>query len=228
MKQFNPNDDYIQPPIIIIPGVGGTTLINTQGEVVYPGSLTSILFHNHNDLALMIENDQLHSTNTQLMPGSIVSEVLGTDIYASLMNNLERYGHYRKARLGEKFTINERRYYLFPYDWRQSSYDNALKLSDFIDTIQNDYQDPSIEVDIIAHSYGGLILRYFLRYSNNKINDQGVQKVTQAGAKKVRRLIQLGTPNLGSVLSIHHFVNGLSMLNFEITIPSIVSIPSIY
>jgi phosphatidylserine/phosphatidylglycerophosphate/cardiolipin synthase-like enzyme len=68
-----------------------------------------------------------------------------------------------------------------PYDWRRHLKYAAGMLSARIDNLQ---QKRGIDkVIIVAHSMGGLVARYFASSGN---------------ASKIRRLIQLGTPNHGS------------------------------
>ena len=228
MKLQRNNDSYIQPPVIIIPGLGGSTLTNKDGVTVWPGSVTSIAFSDYDDLALMINDETLHSKLSNLTPGSLISEVLGADIYGSLIYVLENYADFKHAKLGEKHTGTSRQYYLFPYDWRQNIYRTSKKLDELIDQIRVDYNDPNLEVDLIAHSQGGLVSRYYLKYGTSKIHEHGKSEVTQAGAKKVRKLIQLGTPNLGATVTLIHFIEGKKILSGQFSTISIATLPSIY
>lgn len=83
--------------------------------------------------------------------------------------------------------------YTFPYDWRQRNEDssNGLKnaLSGFLKTSSASGHSYvlSDSVDVIAHSMGGLVSRYYIQsgaYQNN-----------------VHRLVTLGTPHLGAPMA---------------------------
>ncbi len=219
---------YVQPPVIIIPGLGGSTLINEKGQLVWPGTNTSLIFSDYNKLALMIDDETLYSQSSAQKPDTLISEVLGTDIYGSLMRVLEDNADFKQARLGEKYSGKGRRYYLFPYDWRQKVFHTSKMLDKFIDQIRLDYGDPDLEVDLIGHSLGGLVARYYLKYGSAVINGRTTPEVTQAGAEKVRRVIQLGTPNLGATETIYRFVKGFKILNGEFSPETIATLPSIY
>ncbi|NKB25215.1 MAG: hypothetical protein GKR87_12725 [Kiritimatiellae bacterium] len=87
-----------------------------------------------------------------------------------------------------------------------------------------------VKFNIVAHSMSGLITRYFLRYGNaNLPNDGPLPKITWKGAKYVRQAVFLGTPNAGSALAIDNLVEGLKLpllANYE---PAILgTFPSIY
>ena len=224
--ETDPN--YVQPPVIVIPGLGGSTLVNEKGQLVWPGSVTGIIFSDYDKLALMIDDETLHSESSTQRPYTLISELLGTDIYGSLMHVLEDYADFKQAKLGQKYSGKGRRYYLFPYDWRQKIFHTAKRLDKFIDQIRLDYGDPNLEVDIIGHSQGGLVSRYYLKYGTAMIHNQDQPIVTQAGAKKVRRVIQLGTPNLGATVTLYQFINGFKILNGEFSPTTIATLPSIY
>jgi pimeloyl-ACP methyl ester carboxylesterase len=118
--------------------------------------------------------------------------------------------------------------YVFAYDWRQDIVDNARSLNDLIAAIRRDYGNPQQQVDIVAHSMGGLIARYFLRHGTKDVLDGTPQKVTMAGAGKVNKLVLLGTPNFGSVSSLHAFISGERVVWNRISPLTLASFPSGY
>ena len=88
-----------------------------------------------------------------------------------------------------------------------------------------------MKFDIVAHSMGGLVSRYFLRYGNAGLPEDGsAPELTWAGAELVDKLILVGTPNAGSVKAIKQMVNGA---DFAPTLPRyepalLGTMPSIY
>jgi len=76
---------------------------------------------------------------------------------------------------------------------------SAARLADFIEQIRLDFGDPRLKVDIIAHSMGGLIARYYIRYGRADVLDDNDFPVNMYGGDRVRRVVLLGTPSLGSV-----------------------------
>jgi len=133
-----------------------------------------------------------------------------------------------RGRPGEAPRKDERRYYVYAYDWRQDNVDSVLGLERLIEAIRRDYGDPSLRVDIIAHSMGGLIARYYLRYGPVDVLDGSEQLVTLYGATRVRKLVLLGTPNMGSASSLHAFIAGEPIVFTRIPQEVLATLPSGY
>jgi len=129
---------------------------------------------------------------------------------------------------GEAQKPGSRSYYVFLYDWRQDNVKSAQQLYRFIEQIRKDHSNPDLEVDLIAHSMGGLIARYFLRYGNSDVLRDNTFEVNLDGAGRVRRVILLGTPNLGSVQSLHAFIKGKKIGFGRLPPEVLASILSVY
>ncbi|MDQ6981969.1 MAG: hypothetical protein Q9M08_03030 [Mariprofundus sp.] len=72
---------------------------------------------------------------------------------------------------GNKQAATTHAYYVFFYDWRMGIPHNAARLNDLIDQIRRDYGMPKLKVDIVAHSMGALVTRYFIRYGSRDVLD---------------------------------------------------------
>jgi pimeloyl-ACP methyl ester carboxylesterase len=188
-------------PIIIIPGLMGTTLVNGQGQEVWPKSASNLAFSTFEDL---VKNQQ-----DDIVPGRLFDGILGIDFYNALLSTLEKAGHYEKASLGTSVIgKSKRRYYLFLYDWRKTNFESVNHLHEMIEQIRLDYNDPKLQVDIIAHSNGGLIARYYLQYGPQTEQSRKAPVAWQEGENRIRRMAMLGTPNLGSVVSVSRLYQG--------------------
>ncbi|MGH8443169.1 MAG: lipase/acyltransferase domain-containing protein, partial [Nevskiaceae bacterium] len=220
-----------QPPVIVIPGILGSRLRDaTTGEELWPGSLGSLVLGSKEHLALPFDPQTLQPT-AEASPDGLFEAVLGTDFYGEILRTLEHSGGYRRARPGEPADARQRRYYVFAYDWRQDNVRTAARLDAFIGQIRRDYGDPQLKVDIVAHSMGGLVTRYFLRYGDEdvlSILHRDDFKVADAGASKVRTAILLGTPNLGSASSLHGFIEGASIGLRRIPSDVLATMPSAF
>ncbi|MEM6507144.1 MAG: hypothetical protein AAF711_17025, partial [Planctomycetota bacterium] len=85
---------------------------------------------------------------------------------------------------------------------------------------------------VVAHSMGGLVLRYYLRYGTQALPDDGsLPGLNWAGAEHIERAIIIGTPNAGSVLSLKQLVEGVNYVGLITPTyrPAVLgSMPSIY
>ena len=134
-------------------------------------------------------------------------------------------GGYRDETLGlsgavdwgnEHFTC-----FQFPYDFRRDNVENARRLQEFIlekrTYIQQEMQrrygveDSKVRFDIVAHSMGGLLTRYFLRYGGADLPEDGsLPALTWKGAEYVDRVILVAPPNGGALETLVNLVEGRS------------------
>lgn len=218
-----------QPPVIVIPGVMGSRLRNSRtGEELWPGSIWHVAFTTKSDLALKIDPKTLEPLPDDVEAYDLFRGVLGLDFYGEILKTLEQYGGFHFTRPGTPVRDAQRRYYVFPYDWRQDNVVTARKLDELIEQIRRDHADPQLRVDIIAHSMGGLVTRYFLRYGTRDVLDSNDLEINFDGARKVRNVILLGTPNLGSASSLHSFLAGANVGLKRVQSEVLATMPSVY
>ena len=228
LEQGQEEEAFMQAPVIVIPGIVSSTLVDEQGKEVWFGPWYISLFSNFEHLALEIDEQTLEPKPSPIKAGVLPDKALIFDFYGSLFDVLEQYGQYQYREIGTPYRQKERRYYKFPYDWRYDTIDAVKALDEFIEEVRKDYGQPDLKVDLISHSMGGLLARYYMRYGNVDVLDQNDFPVTQAGAKKVRRLIQLGAPNLGSLAALHQLINGYKVVIRTIPVEVLATMPSIY
>ncbi len=132
-------------------------------------------------------------------------------------------GGYRDATLGSSGAVDYGNDHFtcfqFDYDWRRDLAENARRLDEFVrqkrDYVQGELarrfgvKDADVHFDIVAHSMGGLVTRYFLRYGDQDLpSDDSPPETTWAGARYVDRVILIGTPNAGSLDALFELVEG--------------------
>lgn len=219
----------MQPPVIVIPGILGSRLRDrVTGEELWPGSVSHLLLGRKDALALKIDPKTLEPLDDGIEAAGLFEGVLNQDFYGEILHTLERYGRYQPGVLGQHQDGKTRRYYVFAYDWRQDNVVTARKLDALIEQIRRDYGDPALKVDVVAHSMGGLATRYFLRYGTTDVLDRNDFPVNLKGAAKLRTVILLGTPNLGSVQSLHGFLQGTDVGLRRIPTEVLATMPSVY
>ncbi len=220
-----------QPPVIFIHGVLGSKLKDVETEEdLWPGAVSRLLLHDYPDIAYNINPETLTPLPSKAVAYEISDGAAGKDFYGKIVRTLSDTGGYNLSKVGEKVNPKQKNYYVFHYDWRQDNVISAGQLADFIEQIRLDYNDPSLKVDIVAHSMGGLITRYYMRYGKQDVvNDNDFdQKLNMYGAERVRRVILLGTPNLGSVKTLNKFIQGVDIGINQIGTETLASMPSLY
>lgn len=200
-------DNPAQPPVILIHGLAGSTLVDRDtGEQHWPGSLRDLTFGNYRDLA-RLESEP--GEQPRLVPGELFTGFPGVDYYAGLIDSLERIGRFRRGEPGQPIGSDRRRYYLLVYDWRRDNLDAVRQLHRLIEQIRRDYDDPALRVDLIAHSNGGLVAEYYRRFGPRDVLDAGPITPWKEGGARIRRLVRLGTPQLGAVTSLQRLLLGM-------------------
>lgn len=126
--------------------------------------------------------------------------------------------------------------YEFDYDWRRSVDENAIRLQRFIKHLarfirsHRRHREP-LRFDIVAHSMGGLLLRYYLMYGGQLLPyDGSPPRATWEGAAQVENAILVGTPSGGSIEALQRLLTGLGgnvvLPNYD---PAILgTMPSLY
>jgi pimeloyl-ACP methyl ester carboxylesterase len=156
-------------PVIFIPGILGSRLVDTAGRVVW-GERSSLL--NYSDLDLLVS-----SPSSRLKVDGLVKRinVLGPfwtiHEYDSLIERFHRLGY-----------VDGQTLFVFPYDWRRSNFETARQLDAFVNSTT---ALRTGKFDIVAHSMGGLVTKIWM--------------LDHGGATRVNKAIYLGTPFQGSM-----------------------------
>lgn len=198
-----------QPPVVVIHGVLGARLVDSaSGEEIWPGGVVGALWSDHGRLALPLDPVTAEPAPDRLRAAGIFDALAGRDFYGAILSTLERAGGYRRAEAGERVQDGARVYYVFAYDWRQDNARSAAAFGRFLARIREGHGDPGLAVDVVAHSNGGLVARYYARYGEADVLDRNDFDMTRGGGHHIRRMILLGTPNFGSIAALDALVNG--------------------
>lgn len=199
-----------QPPVILIHGLMGSTLVEPRtGKEFWPGSIGTLAFSEYRELTRMMAAEAVGGS---LVPGDLFYGVARTDYYAALTNSLEQVGRFKRGKPGTPVTADDRRrYYVLLYDWRKENLVAVRQLHALIEQVRRDYGDPDLAVDILAHSNGGLIANYYLRYGAKDVLTSNEFIPWDEGAHRIRRMVLLGTPNLGAVTSLERLQQGFKI-----------------
>ena len=199
-----------QPPVVLIHGLMGSTLVEKDtGKQFWPGGLGNLAFSEYRELARM---KAAEARGGGLVPGDLFYGIARTDFYGALVDTLEQAGRFKRGTPGTPVTADDRRrYYVLLYDWRKENLVAVRQLHALIDQIRRDYNDPDLPVDILAHSNGGLIANYYLRYGPKDVLTSDEFIPWNEGAHRIRRMVLLGTPSLGAVTSLERLQQGFKI-----------------
>ncbi len=192
-------------PVVVMPGLLGTKLVDPQTERVVWGrffDLRALTVHGSvlqaesgrsDGLELPIDSRDLEGNRDRLIPAgildsfSVIPHVAHVRGYKRLVTSLSACG-YKPGPIGSCGEDSDLA--IFYYDWRRDIVEAARLLAERIRGIRANARDPALKVDIIAHSLGGLIAEYFVLYGGEDVLDlDPVPPPTYAGASSVRRLI---------------------------------------
>jgi hypothetical protein len=169
--------NHPRTPVVVVPGITGSklnkkTLIPPnlfRIDEVWP-NFDAMLFSKSDDHLDDLILDNNGATTTNLILGDIFREKFVFDFFEGLINELESNGYEEGVDL-----------FVFSYDWRLKNEYNAGQLKVKIDEILN--QTGKNQADIVAHSMGGLVSKYYIKHLSNS---------------SVRKFVDISTPHLGS------------------------------
>lgn len=196
-----------QPPVILVHGAFGGRLCDRNGKEQWPGSVLDLVFKDYSSLSLPVSHEEVPDASSQSVCG-MTDTVAGRDFYGKIDSTLIESGGYKLTAPGTPVGDEQRRYYQFVYDWRQDNYRSAVQLDRLVNQIRHDHQKSDLKVDIVAHSMGGLLTRYWLRYGIADVLNDNEFPITNSGAGKARRVILVGTPSLGSTSALQQLLRG--------------------
>lgn len=221
--------DNDRVPVVLIPGMLGSRLAHRDtGVEAWPGGTRKLLTSRYLDLALRIDPVTLEPLDDGLVPSGLFDAAIGMDFYGRIVKALREVGNYQLSTPGRPVVDQRARLYVFAYDWRQDNLATVRRLDALIEEIRRDYGDPKLRVDVIAHSMGGLIVRYYARYGTEDVLDGNSFPVTGAGAAKLRRVALLGVPHQGATLAIHKFINGYQVGISRLPTEGVATMPGLF
>ena len=227
---------FMQNPIIVIPGIMGSNITNLDNENSLWGDFGESFAdptkadENLRMIALPMQMgktlDQLQSKSTadgslRYVKGSVAGLPISINTYASMLSSmgvgemggagssLEKLDDYIDDNRGEANAFE------FGFDWRRSVDENAVRLAEYIRQVtlfvqlQRGNHD-TVKFNIVAHSMGGLIARYFLQYGDQLLPAGDSKPIANwSGSAQIEKVVLIGPPNGGSLFSLESLIVGI-------------------
>ena len=243
-------------PIIVIPGVAGTRLVDVSNEKTAWGSFGFDSYwpatEKDNKLLALPLIDNLASVEeraNKVKPTSVLKTfsinlqpfyTFELAIYGTIVKSLQMAG-YELIQNNDLITQDKSNastpMFEFAYDWRKPNADSAIQLSEFIKAkskkleLKKPYKKDQ-RFDIICHSMGCLVARYYLRYGGQGLGtSETPPELDWSGGENIENIIMVAPPNKGSIDAFSDLLNGRQVgpINW-IKYPSAVlgTMPSLY
>ncbi len=223
-------------PIIIVPGILGSEIVNKDtGEKVW----FSLGRSKDDDLRLPVALNPKASRDN-LVPGDVLRRVElkllpDVKVYQKLIETLQTYGGYEEAKWDEPPESLDDKFFVFPYDWRRDNVETAHLLLEKIDKLRRDTKQADAKFNLLAHSMGGLVSRYAVMYGKADLPD-GKPVPNWSGESYFNKIFLFGTPNEGAATALETILKGRSSLGGSVDLPfvrnlsplDIATMPSVF
>ena len=200
--------------LIFIPGFYGTRLVQTGDRKVVWISAWQALFGSKTAArtGFGVAGERALAPGTVLDGIPVIPGIYAKDVYAAFLGKL-------RARLGARPRIH-----LFAYDWREDYFAAVQQLARLVSELKH---RGATSIAIIAHSMGGLITSYYLRYGS-QAPEEAVE--TWEGASHIDKVVLATVPFKGSMTAFHNMKHGARFgLNTTlIKAQAFATFPSVY
>ena len=212
------------PPAVVIPGIMGSRLLRPDGTPVWLNLRNAV---GHYDLSLPLTLP-LAESRDDLVPGpllgttAVMPRLFGFTEYYDLLDILAAAGFraWSPANGGR-----DPAHHVFSYDWRRDLVESVRRLHDSLETLAAAH-GPDTRFNLIGHSMGGLIARYYLRFGTAEPGGP----VTWAGARRINNVILVAVPNGGGIHALEALLYGnrVGLSHTTLAAPVIARMPSVY
>lgn len=200
-------------PIVLIPGFLGTRLRNRESRAVTWGSLRALY-----GSVTRLREERVHLTEEE-NPNAPDDVFAGVTVVPGLVRH-DFYRHFRRTLLKRGY-VPGKTLFLWSYDWRLPAATLAGQLGAMLDRIGG-------PVHAVAHSTGGLLLEYYLRYGATPLDRAGEPTFDTAG--RFASIAWVGATMRGTVIAARDLFNGYRPAPGGVRIPVAVAItyPGLY
>ena len=210
-------------PVVFVPGILGSQLLRPDGSEAWLNVGNTI---GHHDLRLP-GTLPFPQARDDLHPGLLVGtdallpRAFGFTEYMDVLDLLDSAGYEPGVGPGARYAV-------FSYDWRRDLVEGARHLALRLEGLAAAMQNPRARFHLVGHSMGGLVVRYYLRFGGAEPRPGA--PVRWAGAARIASVVQVATPNAGSLPALGAVVEGerVGFSHTTLAAPVVQRMPSIY
>lgn len=181
-----------QTVILFVPGLFGSRLVHPESKsTLWLKALDGI--RNTRSLALSLDQEPSEIAGGILERVSILPPFYSVDVYGTFLKRLSR-----------QFQATAR-VEVFDYDWRLAPFQVAPLLHQ---KLEAERERGAKQFHIIAHSMGGVIVSYYLRYGAASVEDA---KETWTGVKDVEKVLFAAVPFKGTMAAFRDAISGVAI-----------------
>ncbi|HEU5182654.1 MAG TPA: hypothetical protein VFW45_17845 [Candidatus Polarisedimenticolia bacterium] len=184
-------------PLIFIPGFLGSKLRDQRTGRVLWGNMSNILTHDHCDRLACPLNPGDSGSQDDLEAFALYESLWGVEYYRKTLRILKEAGGYRLGDIANPAPGDNA--FVFVYDWRKDIAETTGRFAQTLERLQTSLGGSRVTFDIVAHSQGGLIARYYALYGGKDVLQQEDPLPDGAGAARLNKVILVGTPNQGTL-----------------------------
>lgn len=211
-----------KPMTMFIPGMMASTLKDKKtGKIVYGNVFQGLI----EELELPIDGKTLRENQDEVAAHTVVRTfkyipgVLELDLNDKVQQVAIKIGGFKIGQDG----------FSYAWDWRRDYVEAAQGLAKAIEEIKVKTGKPDLKINLLCHSAGGLVARYYAKYGGKDVLDDPAPVPTYEGAKNINKIIMMGTPNTGSVESFMTVHDGLWLPSVGYATTEIIfSMPALY
>jgi hypothetical protein len=193
-------------PVIVVPGVTGSRLLNTASDVEVWGPARSFFSPKDRGHGLALPIREEEAARDPLVPIGTIFHVRllswTKEVYRPLRRALEEAG-YRFGELSQPDAQSS--LYFFAYDWRRDNVETAARLHRALELLASGRRDS--RVHLVCQSNAARVCRWVAKYGGLSLEE------AEAGERPSRRyrltkLILVGASNGGSMRQLHELHGG--------------------
>lgn len=216
-----------QHPLIFIPGFLGSKLRDPKTGQVLWGTMGNILTHDYRDRLACPLGPGDADPQSELEAFALYESLWGVEYYRKALRVLKQAGGYQ---LGDiRHPAPGDNLFVFVYDWRKDIAETTQEFSRTLESLQASLGGNSVTFDVVAHSQGGLIARYYAKYGGRDVVSSETEPFPDgAGAARLNKVILVGTPNQGTMEAMKILHLGLKKVFMPMDPTITFTMPALY